>query len=59
MNKRDQIKKTSYLDLQRAQNLGIFLAGFKHRGDALTKKLSTIKLEDGGLKSGHIDSLIK
>jgi len=52
-------KKITYLDQKTAQNLGIFLAGFKFRKEELVKKISIVSVKDGGLLSGQIENLIK
>ncbi len=49
----------TYLDQKTAQNLGIFLSGFKHRKKELLTKLSTVDEKDGGLTSEQISSLSK
>ena len=49
----------SYLDQKTAQNLGIFLAGFKLRGDDLVKKLAIVNESSGGISTEYIVGLRK
>ena len=49
----------SYLDQKTAQNLGIFLSGFKLRGEELIKKLSIVNESFGGISTEYIISLRK
>ncbi|XP_076808733.1 uncharacterized protein LOC143451862 [Clavelina lepadiformis] len=49
----------TFLDRKTAQNLGIFLAGFKIRGKELTRRLMIVKEEDGGVPTENIIELKK
>nr|CAB3236048.1 formin-B-like [Phallusia mammillata] len=49
----------SYLDHKTAQNLGIFMAGFKLRGEELVQKLAIINENDGGISTEQVAGLKK
>lgn len=49
----------SFLDHKTAQNLGIFMSGFKLRGPELIQKLLILKEEDGGICTEHLVGLQK
>lgn len=49
----------SYLDHKTAQNLGIFMAGFKLRGEELVRRLAIIGVDDGGISTEQVSGLKK
>ncbi|XP_078482687.1 uncharacterized protein LOC100176399 isoform X1 [Ciona intestinalis] len=58
----EKIKKRateSFLDRKTAQNLGIFLAGFKLRGDEMMRRVNIISEDEGGISTEHLIGLYK